>query len=324
MANELDITYPTAGTFYAIVRRVSDGTVWNGTAFEAWVDGNIANYDLPLTSFGGDYYATNFPATIVAGDYRVFYYKQAGGVPAISDILVASEDFSWTGTAQAFPTSGGTGTMTLTDARVWVRQAATDSDSTRYSDTDVDRAIAYAGEAFCRRTKFLKRSDNVALAALDAGFPLSTAAASGFRPERVLSVYLAGFVDPLTITDYESLNNLQSGDPLNATPQLLAFLDDTHASVWPTPDIPYVAKLRWWEPFSAFTPGTLTPNSVILNLPNDVLPSVLSDGAAGVLTQANKKDKFGVEARARFEAYILRMMGAGNLGAKVIYRQKIS
>jgi hypothetical protein len=99
LANELDISYPYTATLYAVIRKVSDGTVWNGTAFVTFVNGDIASYDVALTSQGGDYYAANMPAAITAGTYRIQYYDQAGGTPAITDEQLDSETFYWDGTA---------------------------------------------------------------------------------------------------------------------------------------------------------------------------------------------------------------------------------
>jgi hypothetical protein len=99
LANELDISYPYSATLYALVRKVSDGTVWNGSAFVTFVNGDIASYGVALTSQGGDYYAANMPSAITAGTYRVQYYEQAGGTPATTDEQLDSETFYWDGTA---------------------------------------------------------------------------------------------------------------------------------------------------------------------------------------------------------------------------------
>lgn len=107
MALELHVTYPSAATLYAIVRKVADATVWNGTTFGAWVDGSIATYDIPLTSHGGDLYASDFPAGITtAGSYFIDYYLQAGGTPAITDTRQSGETIYWDGTVVGVAPSG--------------------------------------------------------------------------------------------------------------------------------------------------------------------------------------------------------------------------
>lgn len=97
--NELRVTYNGGGSdvLYAILRRRDDGYVWNGSAFVAWVDGDIANYDILLDFFGGDLYQQDMPA-IDAGNYIVSYYVRAGATPATSDIRVqAPIDLYWNG-----------------------------------------------------------------------------------------------------------------------------------------------------------------------------------------------------------------------------------
>lgn len=105
MANELRINIPDVSTVYVVVRRNSDGYVWNGAAFEVWADGSIGNYDVALTARSGDFYEADFPIAITAGDYTSVYYEQLGASPAIADELIASDRFYWTGTAA---TSGST------------------------------------------------------------------------------------------------------------------------------------------------------------------------------------------------------------------------
>jgi hypothetical protein len=114
VANELDVSYVGSGTPYAIIRRISDGHVWDGDSFDAWVDGTITSYDVALSSLGGDYYAATFPSAIASGNYRIFYYESTG-TPAITDILLDTEERYWNGTAL---TSSPSGTNLSTLARV--------------------------------------------------------------------------------------------------------------------------------------------------------------------------------------------------------------
>lgn len=100
MANELNITYTGANTIYAIIRRTSDNKVWSSSSFVSWADGDIDNYDIALSSAGGDLYTANFPSTITTGIlYRVFYYEQAGASPSTSDIIMSSESGYWDGSS---------------------------------------------------------------------------------------------------------------------------------------------------------------------------------------------------------------------------------
>lgn len=102
MANELNaVAQGDALTIYAVIRRSSDNLVWSVTAsaFVAWVNADIGNYDISLVSASGDLYVGDFPTAITAGTVRVNYYQQAGGVPAITDLLLKSEQDYWNGTA---------------------------------------------------------------------------------------------------------------------------------------------------------------------------------------------------------------------------------
>lgn len=102
MADELRLPYQGAATLYAVIRRIADGYVWNGTAFEAFSAGSIANYDIALTDQGGDYYTADWPTAMAAGTAcTVLYYYQAGGSPATTDDLLHAEDVTWTGTTTA-------------------------------------------------------------------------------------------------------------------------------------------------------------------------------------------------------------------------------
>lgn len=101
MANELNTVYTSGTVIYALIYRISDGYVWNGTTFEAWVSASIGNYDVPLTcATGSDYYYADFPTTITgSGTYKIAYYIRAGANPAITDTKLEDEELTWNGTA---------------------------------------------------------------------------------------------------------------------------------------------------------------------------------------------------------------------------------
>lgn len=101
MANELLVTYDASATLYAVIRRASDQYAWDSTnsTFEAWDDASIGDYDLPLTSQGGDVYAADFPASIGSGEYVIAYYLQLGASPAVTDPSLGSEGGYWDGSA---------------------------------------------------------------------------------------------------------------------------------------------------------------------------------------------------------------------------------
>lgn len=106
MPNELTANYNGSATLYAMLRRLADGYVWNGSAFVVWSDGSIASYDIPLASLGGDLYAADMP-DVAAGNYRADFYVQDGGTPATTDLRLPGNTFYWSGSAVLAPPSGG-------------------------------------------------------------------------------------------------------------------------------------------------------------------------------------------------------------------------
>ena len=98
MSRELKVTYNGASAnLYAVIRRLSDGYVWStvASAFAAWADGSVADYDVALTDRGGDLYDGDFPTSIPAGNYEVGYYERAGASPAITDTRLATDSPRW-------------------------------------------------------------------------------------------------------------------------------------------------------------------------------------------------------------------------------------
>jgi len=134
MADELRLTYQgAAATLYAVVRRTSDQYAWDNTAsaWEAWADGSIGDYDLPLTDQGGDLYTADFPSTIASGSVvRIMYYIQAGASPAITDLAIRSEEYRWTGvlTASESITLDSRALTSLASVKRWLRITATGDD----------------------------------------------------------------------------------------------------------------------------------------------------------------------------------------------------
>ena len=95
MASELTILYPTTGTIYAILRNRADDTVASivAGAWATWADGSIADYDVTMTSKGGDVWSGDLPAWITAGtSYRAVFYLQAGVGPAVGDLILGHTD----------------------------------------------------------------------------------------------------------------------------------------------------------------------------------------------------------------------------------------
>ncbi len=101
MANDLYITSSATITPYAVVRRKSDAYVWNGTTFVAFVNGDVGNYDIPLTSRGGDFWSADMPTGITSGQLIVQYYDRTGASPAITDVKIRESELYWGGTSSS-------------------------------------------------------------------------------------------------------------------------------------------------------------------------------------------------------------------------------
>jgi hypothetical protein len=117
VAKEIYQAWTAAGTLYALVRRPSDNYVWDPSiatpAFVAWVDGNIANYDIAMTPTGRVHLA-DFPVLIVTvGTYDVFVMLQAGAGPAITDSFISQGQICWDGTAEILISTIDTNVDTL-------------------------------------------------------------------------------------------------------------------------------------------------------------------------------------------------------------------
>jgi hypothetical protein len=213
--------------------------------------------------------------------------------------------------------------MTITEARAWLRNFATDSDSTRYDTTILDQAIQFAGNEFCRRTRAVRKVQTISFTASDDTPDVSAAVTAYFRPERLIDLFIVGEVNPLAVVDYVDLNQWATEDATEGVPRVAAFLDATTMYLWPTPDTAYTAKLRFWQPFTAWTPGA-ADGSATLNLPDDYLHAVLNFGAAAVLKSPAKEQAFASKAWEQFEKYVQQFKGAGTVGARVVYLDRLT
>lgn len=92
MPLKITVLYTVGATIYCMVRRLSDGFVWNTAlnggdgGFEAWNAGNWAEYAIPLTEQStSGYYVADYPENIGAELTNETFYAQAGGSPAALD-----------------------------------------------------------------------------------------------------------------------------------------------------------------------------------------------------------------------------------------------
>jgi hypothetical protein len=152
MSDKLTVSYNGAGaTLYAILRRVSDGYVWNGSAVVAWVNANIATYKIALADQGGDLYSVSVPADLPRGiDYDAIYYKQVGGSPAITDDILTREQFTWRGNIDSEDLGDGGEIISQDDISDFLGtlnlaiESQQDPDATTTDDAHVQRAIVKA------------------------------------------------------------------------------------------------------------------------------------------------------------------------------------
>ena len=146
MAHEFTTTFQGAGNLYAIVRRVSDGYVWNVAtgAWVVWADGSIDSYDVAMTNEGGDFYTADCP-TDIAADTEIFitFYERSGATPAITDYIIGRQSGRYVGTAVGTVTSGNrTRSQLETNVRRLLREATAKEHSADAIYYALDNAIA--------------------------------------------------------------------------------------------------------------------------------------------------------------------------------------
>jgi hypothetical protein len=99
MAGEIQVAHLTGKNVYALVRNAT-ASIWNGSAFVAYSTANLSTYALTLIEQGtaSGYYSGAFPAA-PAGIYNIAAFERGGANPAEGDLLVASGDLHWDGSA---------------------------------------------------------------------------------------------------------------------------------------------------------------------------------------------------------------------------------
>jgi hypothetical protein len=214
--------------------------------------------------------------------------------------------------------------MSLTQARAWVRQFARNAgSSTMYANEDVDRAIMFVGDRFCRMTRALKKyasSELLATSDPDIDFTGLTR----FRPNQLVSAHIDGEEDPLEVVEWAALLEEIDEDDSEGVPTLLAFADWTTAKVHKTPDDDYTLHVRWWDRFSLDIAdvGTATPGSVVLNIPTDWLTEILTYGVPAALQHHEPEHMYASQSWAKYLEFENRMKGAGGLGVRAVTRKK--
>lgn len=324
---ELNILFQSGSNLYVTITRLSDAKVWQTTSstFVTPVGANIANYDVPLTDNGLDFYYADFPSAIDTDTYVVAYYVQASATPATpstSDTIIPPpEEIEWGGTGVTGPVGGETTTVgtLVTIARVTLRNAGL-ADS---SDTNYDLELKHIGiqlllKDFVRRTKCTSSIDSFTITAADDDVTL--AGITGFHTERIGSIWINGQDSPLATTDIEAINSKLANDTSTGLPCEIAFSTTTGVGkVFRTPDATYTGKVRWSPPLTTWTAGDTGVAARELNIPGDLAENAVEKGIIWQL-QKNQPEHAAIVAasKADYEAFVARNLGAGNLGVRSV------
>jgi hypothetical protein len=239
--------------------------------------------------------------------------------------------------------------MNVQTARQIVQQFARSAGSTEeYPVIELDRCIKMAADEFISETGYLKNVDTLTLTSGNDALP---ALPTNFRPDRLLSAYLTGsnvtvsmthshranwpgyFVDSnardgvgatrqavLDVTSHERLISLKYGVAESGQPSEIAFSSHTAGMVYPNPDQNYTLVLRWLGLFTTWTDGA-TDNTTVtttLNLPDDLLRTILTYGATSYLQHTEAESQFANQSHQKFQAFIQRNKNAGGLGVQVV------
>lgn len=203
---------------------------------------------------------------------------------------------------------------TLDTVRSIVTDSALQVVSARFSATQIDHAIQGAGSEFVRRTRCVVASDDSLTLTVDSAV-LDYSGVSDFDPSRFVGAALledGEVAHLLSQADYRHVQRrLDRGDGVCDRP-MIAFREAEQEAVFSfTPEQAWGLRLTYWQPFSTWTIGTVTPSEVTLNLPDDHLYPVAWFGAASYLVMGKAPD-VAAHLRTQFEHHI--RISAGQVG----------
>lgn len=191
MANELYAHYNGSATLYAVIRRKSDGYVWNGTTFETWADGSIATYDIALASKGGDLYAANAPTALPAGYYLIDAYVQEGATPAITDLRYGGYEYNHGVLSASAPSGDDLTTLALVKQHMGITGTVDDA-KLQSILTAASRAIVFWCDrefASASLVEYFDGRDSWAKGFVSLNrFPVTAVTRVGISPTTVLTV----------------------------------------------------------------------------------------------------------------------------------------
>lgn len=216
--------------------------------------------------------------------------------------------------------------MTLTEVRTYVgRLTRSGADTDRYSATDTDLAAATLGNRLINEMGTTAKTTVAITADTDT---VSFAGITGFRPSRLLRARVtvsASYTDyaarkGVAKVGYDDVLRMRGECDRTGVPEYIGFSATTAAEVYPTPQ--YTGTLTVWtrDSFVSFTPGTGSPGSVTINVPDDLIYDWLQ-------AVADYVELDSVEARREYlrspdwRDFILRARGTASLGGSVITRE---
>lgn len=203
---------------------------------------------------------------------------------------------------------------TLDTFRSIVTDSALQVVSKRFEPTQLDHAIRAAGSEFVRRTRCVVASDDSLTLTVDSAV-LDYSGVADFNPSRFIGAALLedGEVEHLlTQADYRHVQRrLDRGDGVCDRP-MIAFREAEQEAVFSfNPEQAWGLRLTYWQPFTTWTIGTVTPASVTLNIPDDLVYPVAWFGAASYLVMGKAPD-VAAHLRTQFEHHI--RISAGQVG----------
>jgi hypothetical protein len=184
------------------------------------------------------------------------------------------------------------------------------------ANPNIDRSIRWAGNRFLSETKCVRTTGTKATVSGTATIDPSTM--TDFLPGTLLTPpYISSENRRLWTVDFSALLNKRNLSDVQGVPEMIAFLSDTVAHLYPTPDAIYTLTFHYWRPLAAtgataFTIG-MSDDSISLNVPERYVDAVCI-GASAHLTRSYPGIPGGEAKFAEFERAIHRAKGEVTAG----------
>lgn len=199
--------------------------------------------------------------------------------------------------------------MDLVEARKVLMDSVLHADANAFDVDKQDRALRVSFERFMRETKIARTVGSVTIA--NAATTLDvTATLTDFRPECLTSApYISAENVQLQVVSFDCLlTRKNTSGTTSGTPELIAWLSPSLGHLFPTADAQYTLSVPYWQPFTAFTPGTKT--NPTLNVPDRWAYDVIWSGARGALLRGAPGHEDWRAADEQFERLIQEARGS--------------